>query len=112
MRRTFGSFVLIFTASFAVAEPMPDFVKPETDYAPYRAQLEKAGWTAHGTAMREESSCQGEYDQRCIDFPEARECSGTGMGFCNMVWKHQDGTILVILTAGEEDPGVVSMSTE
>lgn len=95
----------------ALAEPIPDFVKPETGYAPYRELLQQAGWEIHGTAMRQDGGCP-DSDQRCIDYPEARECSGTGMGFCNMVWKHEDGTILVIVTAGEEDLGVVSMSTE
>ena len=108
---------ILFSASLfapsgaAFAEPVPDFVKAETAYAPNRAKLENAGWTAHGTVLRQDGGCT-DTDQRCIDYPEARECSGTGMGFCNMVWKHDDGTILVIVKAGEEDLGVVSLSVE
>jgi hypothetical protein len=96
----------------ASAKPIPKFLKANQPYAPFRAKLLKQGWVPAGKAMRETGSCLEEYDTRCVDFPEARECSGTGLGFCNMVWKHRDGSIIVINTAGEDAPAIVVTTGE
>jgi hypothetical protein len=101
-----------FAVSPASAKPIPKFLKANQPYAPFRAKLLKQGWVPAGKAMRETGSCLEEYDTRCVDFPEARECSGTGLGFCNMVWKHRDGSIIVINTAGEDAPTIVVTTRE
>jgi hypothetical protein len=92
------------------AKPLPGFVKVNNPYDPYRPKLQKQGWRPVGKTMREAGSCA--YDERCDTYPEARECSGTGLGFCNMVWKHRDGTIIVITTAGEDDLVVTRLSKQ
>ncbi len=94
----------------AAAKPLPGFVKVNAPYDPYRPKLKSRGWRPAGKTMREEGSCIEEYDERCRIYPEARECSGTGLGFCNMIWKHRDGTVIVITTAGEGAPVVMRLS--
>ena len=93
------------------AEPVPSFIKDGDAYIASRDKLKQAKWLPFGSELREEGACP-DSDDRCKTYEEARECSGTGMGFCNMVWKHEDGTILVVTTAGEEDLTIVSASLE
>jgi hypothetical protein len=95
----------------AIAKPLPSFVKEGHAYRSYRAKLKKQGWKPIGTSLRADGGCPKD-DPRCSEFPEARECSETGLGYCNMVWRHRDGTTLIILTGGEGDnsPQVVSVS--
>lgn len=95
----------------ASAQPIPPFVKAGDAYGVTRDKLKQEKWLPFGSQVREEGACP-DSDDRCKNYAEARECSGTGMGFCNMVWKHEDGTIFVIVTAGEEDLTVVSSSLE
>jgi hypothetical protein len=104
-------FATIFFALPVSAKSIPAFVKIDVPYPPIRIRPLQKGWKPAGTAMRAEGGCL-ESDSRCKDFPEARECSGTGLGFCNMVWKHGDGTIIVINTAGEEYLSIVAISNE
>ena len=86
-------------ASPANAATVPAFVKKGADYFSIRKKLPPR-WAATGKSIRTPGGCP-DYDVRC-SLPEARECSGTGSGFCNMVWKHRDGTVLVITTAGDD----------
>ena len=106
-----GTSAFLATCVTAFAEPIPDFIKEGSVYAASRDKLKQEKWLPFGVEVREEGACP-DSDGRCKNFSEARECSGTGMGFCNMVWKHEDGTILVIVTAGEEDLTIVSASLE
>lgn len=102
-----------FAAEPALAAKIPSFVKKEVSYSnQLRARLAKAGWTPADISKRQPANCP-DYDERCATYPEARECSGTGLGFCNMVWTHKDGTRLVITTAGEgEEPSIFGFEIE
>jgi hypothetical protein len=95
------AFGLALLSAPAFAAAIPAYVKADRPYDPMRAKLKKGRWKAIGKSRREEGACP-DYDSRCVAYPEARECSGTGLGYCNMVWRHKDGTVLVITTAGEE----------
>lgn len=98
------------SAAPAFAADKPSFVKKGGNYQSIRKKL-KAKWTPAGEAMREQGACPDD-DSRC-NYPEARDCSGTGLGFCNMVWEHkQDGSILVITTVGDESLSVHRASIE
>lgn len=106
------AFMVMSVAAPAVnARPVPHYVKPHTAYDPDRPRLKHNGWRKIGYALREPGSCPS-YDDRCRKYLEARECSGTGLGFCNMVWKHRDGTVIVITTAGEEQLIVQSIKRQ
>ncbi len=85
----------------ASAASAPSFVKKGARYQSIRTNLKAKQWTPAGEALREDGGCPGD-DDRC-SYSEARECSGTGLGFCNMVWRHKDGTLLVITAVGETD---------
>ena len=100
-----GAMILVDSA---LAKSIPKFIKKSGTYEPVRGLLAKAGWKPIGTQLREEGSCDLTIDERCKTFPEARKCSGTGMAFCNMVWKHKDGTIIVITTGGEGEAVIIS----
>jgi hypothetical protein len=88
-------------ASPADAKTIPKSIRKSGAYDLARGSLLKSGWKPIGTQLREEGSCDPAIDARCKTYPEARECSGTGLAFCNMVWKHKDGTTIVITTGGE-----------
>jgi hypothetical protein len=85
----------------ALAKQKPAFVDTGRAYRPLRLLLWKTGWHVAGKDMRHDGSCP-ETDARCKRFSEAVDCSGTGLGFCNMAWRHKDGTLLIITTAGEK----------
>jgi hypothetical protein len=100
---------LAVAGSTAFAAPVPKYAKADKPYEPMRARLQKSGWKPHGLKLRQEGQC---LDSRCEEYTEAKDCSGTGLGYCRMVWRHKDGTILVIVTAGEEDFITVSAEIE
>jgi hypothetical protein len=90
-----------FVASTSYGKPVPKFVKKDAPYGEaLRNRLKRNGWVHHGTALRQVGTCL-DSDERCVVYPEAEACSGTGLGFCSMIWKHRDGTLLVVTTAGE-----------
>ena len=86
----------------AFAKDKPAFVDTGRAYRPLRHLLWKSGWHVAGFELRHDGSCPAS-DKRCTRFTEAIECSGTGLGFCNMAWRHKDGTLLTIVTAGEKE---------
>ncbi len=45
------------------------------------------------------------------NYPEVQGCSGTGLGFCTMFFTNQDYDILVITTAGQDDPANKSLAS-
>jgi hypothetical protein len=69
-----------------------------TDYDTYRLKLLKQGWKPHGLNMREDGSCP-DSDDRC-SYSEAVACSGTGLGFCSMVWR-RGSKFYTVVTSGE-----------
>jgi len=94
----------ILSAEPARAAEIPTFVKEHAAYPELRPQLEKAGWVPADISAREDGACPDAI-AHCVTYPEARGCSGTGLGFCSMEWTHPDGTKLVITTAGEAEGG-------
>lgn len=94
----------ILSAEPAWAAEIPTFVKEHAAYPELRPQLQKAGWVPADIRTREDAACP-DSDARCVAYPEARGCSGTGLGFCRLEWTHPDGTKLVIITAGEDEGG-------
>lgn len=100
---------LALATSIASAASLPNYAKADRPYDPMRAKLKKSGWKAHGVKLRQDGQCM---DSRCDEYTEAEDCSGTGLGYCRMVWRHKDGTILVIVTAGEEDFVTVNAEIE
>jgi hypothetical protein len=88
----------------ALAAKVPSFVKSGRAYGPVRVKLLAKSWVPADN-QREEGACW-EKDDRCA-LLEARSCSGTGLGLCLMAWRHRDGTILTLSTAGETEAELV-----
>jgi hypothetical protein len=98
----------------AQAKPIPKLVTKAAAtgqaYDGIRVKLKAQGWKTYGTSIREDGGCL-EDDARCTAYPEAEACSGAGLGYCNMVWRHRDGTLITIVTGGEEPMVVVKAKT-
>jgi hypothetical protein len=107
-----AAFVLAFNLSAMADQKVPKFVKKGKDYSPIRMLLADEGWRPAGAARRKPGHCDTEIDVRCVVFPEAEACSGTGLSFCNMAWRHSDETILVITTQGESEPMIMGGEIE
>jgi hypothetical protein len=45
--------------------------------------------------------CGGANKSTCTDFPEVGNCSGTGVGFCDMNFARRDRCLVVITVGGE-----------
>jgi hypothetical protein len=116
MRYSFIASVLMISAaifaSAADAKTIPKLIKKSGAYDLARSSLLKSGWKPIGAQLREEGSCDPTIDKRCKTYPEARECSATGLAFCNMVWKHKDGTTIVITTGGEGKAVIVNVAIQ
>ena len=78
--------LMVLPVPMALAKQKPAFVDTGRAYRPLRHLLWKAGWHVAGMDMRHDGSCPA-LDKRCARFTEAIECSGTGLGFCNMAWR-------------------------
>ena len=110
--------LLAMTAAFAASLPvaqadaqrlpqLPHRHRPDADV---RAGLLRAGYRPvrfpHG-----ENSFGCAADRRCVDYPEAISCSGTGLALCQFAFvRSRDRKYIVVTTAGEERPFVVRIS--
>ena len=60
---------------------------------------------AHGykpVARRSGDGCYQYEGVRCLGYPEAEDCSGSGLGFCKMRWYRNNETVEVITVSDYE----------
>ncbi len=68
----------------------------DMDYLEARKIILGFGWVPLG------GKCQGVMsDESCRQFPELGNCSGTGLGFCDMTFRRADRCLTVVTTGGE-----------
>ena len=68
------------------------------DYSKARRTIVGYGWTpTPGECV------QGTSEQACKSFPEIGNCSGTGLGFCDMNFTRRDRCLSVVTTGGPPD---------
>lgn len=68
------------------------------DYNEARAMILAMGWMPIG------GPCQGFMpDDVCRRFPEIGNCSGTGLGFCDMHFKRRDRCLMIVSIGGYPD---------
>ncbi len=65
------------------------------DYAAARKLILGYGWTPMS------GHCEQLSEKTCAAFPEIASCSGTGLGYCGMVFIKQDKCLYVLTTGGE-----------
>jgi hypothetical protein len=94
----------------AQAQPLPQLPHSHRPYAIVRAELLRSGYRPVRFRHAEDSSgCVG--DGRCVQYPEAVYCSGTGLAFCQFAFfRSRDRKYIVVTTAGEERLFVVRIS--
>ena len=63
-------------------------------YLTLRDAMLEDGWTPVAGA------CQGVFDVPCEDFPEIENCTGTGLGFCDMTFERNQSCLSVVITDG------------
>jgi hypothetical protein len=84
----------------AEAAKLPSWAKKRgADYGNVRNNLLSKRWipVAHSG-----KNCPSDRDDRCT-LAEATSCSSSGLGFCNMQWENDDGTVIEIITMGETE---------
>jgi hypothetical protein len=83
----------------AKAAKLPSWAKKRgADYGNVRDKLLSKRWIPVAHSGKDCPSS----DDRCT-LGEAVSCSGTGLGFCNMQWENDDGTVIEIITTGETE---------
>lgn len=95
--RIFLTISILTFAAFPQTGGLPKFKKGE-DYKNVRIKMIKAGWKPFHA--KNSYKCDSG-DTRCEGRPEMFNCSGTGLGFCEFLWKY-GGKTLAIYTVGEE----------
>lgn len=91
-------------AAPAHADALDDAVAALVQDAPYAEAREKllaAGWQPMAFDMTTLAGRCSFREEICTTYPEAEDCSGTGMGFCLFRFE-ADGRKLSVTTAGEE----------
>lgn len=88
-----------------VATPTFDGVKSGLDYSVARARMIARGFRPAKISRGDEYDlCEMKH---CPPFPEAIECSGTGLNECRFAFQGPDGRYAVATTVGEgDDPGL------
>jgi len=100
MKKLALAFFLVFISSNALALPLPSFHQ-DMSYAKARKKMLELGWQVPVIHY----GCKGEdsviNSQICEKYPEVAVCSGTGLGFCNFVFRDKNGNKFTITTAGQ-----------
>ncbi|EYS96041.1 hypothetical protein CF68_22535 [Cupriavidus sp. SK-4] len=92
------SLTITIAASAQAAKPvLPHLTKGEK-YASIRTKMFKAGWVPASTPNADPCATG---DKRCEGRTEMEACSGTGMAYCQFLWR-KDGQVVSIVTAGED----------
>lgn len=70
----------------------------DMDYLAAREVIVGLGWQPLG------GPCEGlTNDAVCAEFPEIGNCSGTGLGYCDMTFRRADRCLVVVTTGGSPD---------
>jgi hypothetical protein len=69
----------------------------DMDYLEARKVVLSLGW------QPVEGPCDAISQATCADFPEIGNCSGTGLGFCDMHFRRADRCLTVVVTEGPPD---------
>ena len=83
----------------------PSFVLDEP-YDSVRSKMLGQGWSPFTSAQADDCS---PHNERCEGRPEMESCAGSGMAPCRFLWT-KDGTIIAVLTIGE-DPVIRSVES-
>lgn len=78
----------------------------DMDYLEARKVILALGWQPLG------GPCEGVSQATCTGFPEIGNCSGTGLGYCDMTFRRADRCLVVVTTGGSPDrsgPGGTSV---
>jgi hypothetical protein len=103
MKKLALAFFLVFISSNALALPLPSFHQGMS-YDKARKKMLDLGWQIPAINY----GCRGEetmnYGGLCDEYPDVAVCSGTGLGFCNFVFRDKNGNEFTITTAGQDNP--------
>ena len=67
------------------------------DYLTARKAILSYGWTP----LQGDCSGGGTDNDTCATYPEIGNCSGTGVGFCDMTFVRRDRCLIVVTVGGE-----------
>lgn len=82
-------------AIFGVTDAAPQL--EDMAYLGARKVILGLGWQPLG------GPCEGVLQATCTDFPEIGNCSGTGVGYCDMTFRRADRCLTVVTTGGAPD---------
>ena len=89
-----------------------DIPKLASDYWAARKQLLTLGYRPANAALKPYRVCAKEMESGQVidcdadtDLPEVANCSGSGMGFCQIYWISPKDRVLAITASGEPQPG-------
>lgn len=102
---------VLLSASTAVAGPTlienPKSTVGHT-YDDFRQKLAYDGWEPQRIDGGPGSCFDDPTRYPCNIYPEAEDCSGSGLAYCTMKWT-RDGQTITILTGGELDRRIVEV---
>ncbi len=78
-------------------------LKKGKTYAAARRILSANGWKPINNYQNIPDFNKDHYVVKKLHYYEMEDCSGTGMGFCNFLFKNGKGKILTVTTANNED---------
>ena len=95
----------LFATGAAPAEPKAPNIKTETPYPIARQQLLSQGFDPVPIVDRGQHNPTCDYadpDPMCRTYPELLNCSGTGLGYCEFLFRRRaDGKFWIIVTKGD-----------
>lgn len=102
MRALIVGLALIASGAAWAAEQLPTFPR-NADYSEARRSLIGLGYSP--VTLPGSDQCE-DGDMRCQGRPEMSSCAGTGLAQCVFVWRSPKGSLIEVVTVGENNPGV------
>ena len=100
MRTIIVPLCVVLSTVAATAQTVPG-LRVNMPYSQARDLLLRETWSPDRIPAKErETACPDLYE-RCVSYPEASECSGTGRGLCIFRWR-KAGQRIEIMTQGED----------
>jgi hypothetical protein len=106
----FGTLLLVFTATSlltAQSSVLPRKVKLSLkagkSYVAARKVLQTNGWKPVNNYRNLSKIDREHYVVKNLRFYEMESCSGTGVGYCNFIFKNKNGKTLTVTTVGNDE---------
>lgn len=114
MKNKLAAFIALLLLFFAAADLTPGqssvlpkkiaaSMKKGKSYAAARRVLSANGWKPVNNYKNLPDFNRDHYVVKTLHFYEMEDCSGTGLGLCNFLFKNKNGKVLTVTTGNNEE---------